>query len=450
MKLPFFILIICTFYFISHASATKKTQTSESSNSLLLQNIQSVSQTELADNNQTPKEHIDVPQCKVDLLQSYIFDEGKAFKTPKPLSESQKDYCDNMQTTCCTDDDFMQLFERVEQNVNRVKTLGQMAGQTLQDLANLSMFDIDNIFRDIDPAFYLSNNIQESVLKAFITNLQGNVEMSTNNLIHGIRYLLRHSSGAVCGLCVPENHGFVELGEENESSMLTVDPEQCLAQLQDNNFADYLWTLKDMTTVYHIAKVLNEKYQTEHDFDFSFLNPATFNLLEEQRQWCIVEENFEETPVECLQLCGNLGLYFNNPLSVFADPVTTSYVLFRDYATAKSLLLASNRLHDGSVITIESRVKTSLKIQNVQDIEEDRPDFNDLYNRMFFLSYAESILEPLKNAKYDLETMPQKVNPDCKGWVNYEYGAFVFVVKNGLWTVNVQIVGILSLLAWLF
>ena len=148
------------------------------------------------------------------------------------LSDAQEEYCENMTTTCCSQEDFLQLFERIEQNVNRVKTLGQMAGQSIQDLANLSMFDIENIFRDIDPVFYSSNDLDESELKEFIRSLQGNELTNTNNLLHGIRYLIRHATGAVCGMCEPRNHGFLQLGEDNESSSVTIDPEECLAQLQ--------------------------------------------------------------------------------------------------------------------------------------------------------------------------------------------------------------------------
>lgn len=424
MKIQKVILILTIFYFFDISNAIKELSQTQNQSSIESQSILS---------KQTTTEDSTLQECQMELLYSYIFDDEHATRrNPLELSDSQQEHCQNMQSTCCTDDEFLQLFERVEQNVNRVKTLGQIAGQSIQDLANLSMFDIENIFRDIDPVFFSSNNLDEAELKNFIRSLQGNEQTNTNNLLQGIRYLIRHATGAVCGLCVPENHNFVQLGVDNDSSVLTIDPEQCLTQLQDPNFVDYLWTLKDMTSVFQIAKVLNEKYQTEHDFDFSFLNNNTFDLLERQRQWCILEENFEETPVQCLQLCGNLGLYFNNPLSIFADPVTTSYVLLRDYATSKSLLHAANKLHEGSAITVESKVKSSLNRQNVQEIDEDKPDFNDLYNRMFFLSYAESFLEPLKNAKYNLETMPQKVNPDCKGFKNYDYGAFVFVNQSSV------------------
>ena len=379
------------------------------------------------------------PMCSLKLLGSYIIlDTDQQLRAPTALTEEQGQHCTNMRQTCCSDDEFTQVFENVEENVRKIKNLGMMMGQIIAEFAAISDRDFEAIFEGAERA--------ESVfrlrgLRLMLSSIRDNWQWHHDNVLHGIRYILRRGSGIVCGMCVPENHeSFIGL-DSDLSTELIVSQAECQAMLADPGLDAYNSFLVNVLAFNRLAYVLDLKYEAGMDFDIELITDysSETSIPDYENEPCRDAQHFRFNALECAQVCLGLGLMNQNPLFDYTDTIATNFVFVHDYCGEKAYLSKMLRIAQaGSGSAMQQlkaeldkerqRVSVSQSTYSAEETEQEEL-LDEYFARIRQMGSTPYYITPLEEHAVDLNDMQVQVSAKS-GWKNFGYGAYVFVQRN--------------------
>jgi hypothetical protein len=365
-------------------------------------------------------------------------EETNKTREPMSITEEQSDYCTNTEQTCCTDDEFVQIYENVEENVRKIKNLGMMMGQVITNIGAMLDEDFQEMFQGIN-----TSSIQEyfdvSKLKEKVSHIKEYWSMHHEYVLKGIRYILRSGSGIACGMCVPENHNsFIGLESSFQTQMI-INKNECFNMLRDEDLKIYSNFLTDVITVYRLSFILNDKFNAEHYFDLGYLKDQNFNgVYELHKKSCTEEDYFTNNKVECLQFCIELGIMNQNPLAGFLDKIATNFAFIQDYSTDREYLLDKQEMAKGGKENIIKKVKEEVAqvnsegrqtVSNDPAKEEEEDTFDDFFLRMRDMGDTDFYLTPMDKVEVNLNHITVQMSKDNGGWQNFKYGAYLFVQK---------------------
>lgn len=376
-------------------------------------------------------------QCSIDLIKSYVLTEETLPRESSKMTPIQSEYCSNMTQTCCLDEEFQQIFERTERNVQKVKTSGNLVALVIRSISELNNSQIDEIFEGVNDSFFENNNLSKEELRTLMIDIQLDQEEYFNRVLFGIRYILRYGSGIVCGFCVPSNHqSFIDF-DTPDKTKIVINQEECSQMISDPDAIYFMNMIKDIETIFKITSILNEKYQINFDLDFSVFSEIESNSLKTSSDLCSKSNYFLKNTSKCMGVCKKLGFFNSNPLIKFVDAIALNFVFISDYAGPKKYLkevLSPQETNENSINMLQ--LETSLSNNEIKSAQMSMDEQNidtieNTFNRMKFLSSTVEYLEPIKNNKYNMRNMEIQSGKN-EGWKLYNYGAYVFVQPNNV------------------
>ena len=358
-------------------------------------------------------------KCNIPLLKSYVHaDLEEQSRSPLSLSPSQEQHCRQMTSTCCTEEEFTEIYSNVQNNVNVISNIGYNYHDTLETLTRISDEDLASIYDSFDQAPF---NVEE--LRSVIKKIKENPDDAYHSWHNAYEYALRNGSGVVCGICVPENHESIKATLTDNSVpefVVHVEGSECFDLINDIG-AKYMTSfLNDAVWLYRLAYLMNSIYQLNHEFEQEYIQQkqegGEFSF---DRSQCKESDYFNENPEECTNLCRNLGIVNLNPFLFYSDMLATIFVIIEDFNGDNIYV---KRMQDHPEERLES--KTTLDHRNVSESQEETLSLEEYILKTKDTFDKADFLEGFHDIQLNLVHIPLVL--DSEGWNTYQYGAYVF------------------------
>ena len=361
-------------------------------------------------------------KCNIPLLKSYVHSGlEEQSRSPFPLSPSQQNHCRQMTSTCCTEEEFSEVYENVENNVNIISNIGIHYKETLETLVDISDEQLDQIYASFKEAPF---NVEE--LQSVVKKLKNDPNDAYHYWNNAYEYALRNGSGIVCGICVPENHKSIEVTVSNNSPPefeVHVEATECFNTINDVGIKYLTGFLNDAIWLYRLAYLMNSLYNVNHEFEDEYIQQVEeggeFSFDSTQ---CKDSDYFNDNLDECTDLCRNLGIVNLNPFVYYTDMLSTVFAIINDFGGDQDYIKKDKKL-------IEERLEA--KPSSLDHVKSTLSESQDqiLSFEEYFLKTKETInktdfLEAFHDVQLNLVHIP--IILDNEGWKTYDYGAYVF------------------------
>lgn len=343
-----------------------------------------------------------------------------------------------MSGTCCTDQEFTELYHNASQNIDKLRHIFELHMQVIQDLVSLSEQEFDAIFTGIDHEI-VSAQFDIEELKQNMTTLREEADEYQNRTDKALEFVVRSGSGMVCGICAPENQNMMNLvhvEDEDDSYSVNWSAQECLSILQDENIGAYGDFLNDVIDLYRVSYLLNLKFKMELDFSKMFISKAYegkfFDFGEDP---CRMNKYFFDNFEECTDQCNELGVINEIPLFFILEILAQNSKFIHDYSVDRQFLQDSvpDSSNHSKKIEIDSSIQSSankvlviskpLDKEQVEAMKQEmQQEIENIFDDIKVIFYV----TPVPNCEIKLKK-DELIYVSNGGWENKIFGSELFI-----------------------
>ena len=331
------------------------------------------------------------------------------------ITENQKSFCSNMETTCCTDEEFETLKKETKDRAQDMNEFTELAQATVNVMSKASDEVLVEAFENLDQKNF-SFDLEH--LKSKIEELRTDSSGFKLRMEAAISFNSKTFDGYICGVCDGEHH-------QNVKEALSLNKFECFDLLREKDFYQFGAFTQDMLILNQLAFVLNSIYGASASFQDDQIKGM--GLLETLGVDCLSPEVAHDDPTFCLKKCEQFATKNLAPLQEYFSAMATAFVFIQDFCTDKNLYNQfknpqenENKNEDGQ----NKKVSTDLndKSENAEDQNKLDTANQALLNEIKKIKPDSDSVLVSKDSEFSLEKMDVVYGND--GWSNIKYGFY--------------------------
>ena len=256
-----------------------------------------------------------LPKCDKDIISNLTGLQGEAHGPMVP-SDYQKSFCnDEMEQTCCTDQEFVKLNLILKIQKKKLKMVYLMITLIGNYLNSVSTQDFEHILDQTDNDFLKENGLTREALIQMKTDFQKNFESMKKNLLQFTQAQTVFQHANICLFCDFRNLQFTmqTTFEYNFKDLVYYDSSQCkyfFETIKDSKYFEYFAKQSDLLDLVKIIGRVVDGINPEINITNRKLR---INKNRQQIDECLDNSADSDLAPECVTVCSQNLHILQNP-----------------------------------------------------------------------------------------------------------------------------------------